>query len=100
MSLRERALSCKTLVCLLQSIQGMRTTVELRNESSIEGVISKVDGYMNIEMTDATFITASKLESYNFEYFFVQGKKIRYVHIPDEVDMVKSMEEQLKMLQR
>ena len=45
---RERATSERTLVCLLQAVQGHRTIVELRNESSAAGLIDNVDGFMNI----------------------------------------------------
>ena len=51
----ERATSERTLVCLLQAVQGHRTIVELRNESSAAGLIDNVDGFMNISMSDVKF---------------------------------------------
>ena len=35
--------SCKTLVCLLQALEGSSTTVELRNEITVQGTIQHVD---------------------------------------------------------
>ena len=35
--------SCKTLVCLLQALEGSSTTVELRNEITVQGTIHHVD---------------------------------------------------------
>lgn len=42
----EQVKSCQSLVCLLQALSGTRTTIELRNEISIEGVVSSVDVHM------------------------------------------------------
>lgn len=92
---RERATSERTLVCLLQALQGHRTTVELRNESSAEGVIKNVDGFMNISMSDVKFSKQSGQEVLDFPTMFIQGKQIRYVQIPDFIDMRKAIEEQL-----
>lgn len=92
---RERATSERTLVCLLQALQGHRTTVELRNESSAEGLIKNVDGFMNISMSDVKFSKQSGQEVLDFPTMFIQGKQIRYVQIPDFIDMRKAIEEQL-----
>lgn len=42
----EQVKCCQSLVCLLQSLVGHTTTIELRNEISIEGTISTVDVHM------------------------------------------------------
>ena len=42
----EQVKSCQSLVCLLQSLVRSRTTIELRNEISVEGIISSVDLHM------------------------------------------------------
>ena len=92
---RERAASERTLVCLLQAVQGHRTTVELRNESSAEGLIDNVDGFMNISMSDVKFSKQNGREVLDFPTMFIQGRQIRYVQIPDFIDMRKAIEEQL-----
>lgn len=100
---RERAVSERTLVCLLQAVQGHSTTVELRNESSVEGLIENVDGFMNISMTDVKFSKQSGREVIRVMHFptmFIQGRQIRYVHIPDFIDMRKAIEEQLKKIEK
>lgn len=94
---RERALSERTLVCLLQAVQGQRTTVELRNESSAEGLIENVDGFMNISMSDVTF-TKGNGEVMGFPTMFIHGRQIRYVQIPDIIDMRKAIDEQLSKI--
>lgn len=96
LSLRERAKSTSSLLCLLQALIGEVTTVELHNETSVRGLIKVVDGFMNVEMSNVIFTNISGV-SCQFEYFYVQGKRIRFVHIPDHVDIVKAIEKQLKI---
>lgn len=60
--------------------------MELRNENTVTGRVENVDSFMNIVMTDVVFKSYRGI-SQNFSSFFVQGANIRYVHIPDEIDM-------------
>lgn len=84
------------MICLLKAVEGYETTVELRNEKVVEGHVDKVDGYMNISMSDVTLKLLLTGEEKKFDSFFVNGKSIRYVHIPDEINMRKSMDKVLK----
>lgn len=97
MSKRERFKSRNSLICLLQGITGKRTTVELRNESSVTGWIEIVDGFMNITMTDAHFTGPSGGRTF-FEKFFVNGKNIRYVQIPERINILQVMSNELPSL--
>lgn len=96
-SLRDRFKSCNTLVCLLQGMIGQTTTVELRNEDSVLGKIVKVDGIMNMDIENAVYKSVSGKES-RFEQFYIQGKNIRFVHIPDGVNIRHTMTRQLKTI--
>ena len=96
-SKRERALAEKTLICLLQACEGHKAIVELRNESFAEGTISQVDGYMNVNMKDVEFNKQSS-KTLHLEELFIQAKQIRFVHIPDEINMREAIEGQLKTL--
>lgn len=42
----EQLQSSKTLVCLLQGLEGVVTTLELRNEMVVKGTIAHVDHCM------------------------------------------------------
>lgn len=84
------------MLCLLKTVEGMKTTVEMRDEKVVTGLIKHVDGYMNITMEDVTF-KSLKYEK-KFDKFFVNGKTIRYVHIPDEINMKSAMEMKLKQM--
>ncbi|KAK3083844.1 hypothetical protein FSP39_003977 [Pinctada imbricata] len=91
---REKYLEKNTLICLLKALEGKETVIELRNENAVTGKIEHVDGFMNVSMSNVIFETYKGI-SREFESFFVQGQHIRYVHIPDEIDIRKAMEAQL-----
>ena len=93
---REKYFISNSMICLLKAVEGKETIVELRNERIVEGHIDKVDGYMNITMSDVTLKLPLVGTERKFDSFYVTGSNIRYVHIPDEIDMRKSMEKVLK----
>lgn len=99
MSLKERAITVKSLTCLLQAVVGNRTTIELRNETHVTGLIQHVDGYMNAEIVDAVLTTPSGAK-YHFSNFFVQGRQIRFVQIPEHLDIVKAIENQIRQIRK
>lgn len=82
---------------MLQACQGHRVTVELRNESFAEGIVAQVDGYMNVNMFNVEF-TKNGSETVALEELFIQGRQIRFVQIPDEINMREAIELQLKSL--
>lgn len=87
----ERALTSKTLVVLLQALTGRETTVELRNECIVRGTVEKVDCYMNVDLAKATVSTPFGDFRAELDQLFVKGQQIRYVHVPDDVDMVEAI---------
>ncbi|KAK6168897.1 hypothetical protein SNE40_020057 [Patella caerulea] len=90
-SQREKFIFKNTLLCLLKALERKRTTVELRNETSVSGTIDAVDFQMNISMTNVVF-KAPNNKSERFTDFFVQGFMIRFVHIPDFINIKKAIE--------
>ncbi|XP_069695314.1 U7 snRNA-associated Sm-like protein LSm10 [Periplaneta americana] len=96
-SRKEKHFMYNGLVCLVQGLEGKYTTVDLRNESSVTGKIEQVDGFMNIVMTEAVFIDARERE-YPFDSFFIHARNIRYVHIPDKIQIVPTIKSQLKKI--
>lgn len=91
---KEKFFLMNTMLCLLKCVEGKRTTVELRDEKEITGEVTKVDGYMNITMHNVTY--KSPAGTKRFDSFFVNGKSIRYVHIPDDINMKTAMESKIK----
>ncbi|KAL6099422.1 lsm10 [Pungitius sinensis] len=98
-SIRERAIAENSMVVLLQGLQGEVTTVDLRNESTARGRVVNVDAFMNVRLEDVLYRDRggklSKLQD-----LFITGRNIRYVHIPDHVDIMKTMQSQLAKIHR
>lgn len=53
-SRKDTAKSIKSLIVLLQSLRGQKVTITLRNDTTVRGVVIKVDANMNIELKNAT----------------------------------------------
>lgn len=97
-SIRERTLAQNSLIVLLEGLVGKETTVELRNENSVTGTIENVDAFMNVTMSAAVFRDSDGREN-KLDDFFVQGKNIRYVQIPDEVNIISTIKSSLRKYQ-
>ncbi|XP_010790837.1 U7 snRNA-associated Sm-like protein LSm10 [Notothenia coriiceps] len=98
-SIRERSIAENSMVVLLQGLQGEVTTVELRNESSARGRVVNVDAFMNVRLDDVTY-KDRRGKSSQLKDMFITGRNIRYVHIPDHVDIMKTIEGHLAKIHR
>ncbi|XP_029475532.1 U7 snRNA-associated Sm-like protein LSm10 [Rhinatrema bivittatum] len=98
-SIKERTIAENSLIILLQGIHGHTTTVDLRDESTAKGRIVNVDAFMNIRLAEVVY-TDRKGRVSQLDDFFVTGRNVRYVHIPDEVDIVSTVENQLQKIHR
>ncbi|XP_011158538.1 U7 snRNA-associated Sm-like protein LSm10 [Solenopsis invicta] len=94
---REKHFFFNTLAILLKAVEKHRTTVDLRNEATIVGVVDHADAYMNVVMKDCVF-TDPRGDSFKFDMFFVQARNIRSVHIPLNIRIIPAIKEQLKYL--
>ncbi|XP_063634569.1 U7 snRNA-associated Sm-like protein LSm10 [Cydia splendana] len=73
-----------TLLCLVKALEGQNITVDLRHDSHVCGEVILVDGYMNISFGTAVFVDA-KGNEFAYDNLFIQGRNIRYVHIPENM---------------
>ena len=94
---RETQRSTNTLVCLLQGLAGHVVKIELRNEASILGRIVYVNGYMDVDMVNVSYTDIDDNKTSIFEDFHIQGKNIRFVQVPDELNMLSVISRQLEM---
>ncbi|XP_045604647.1 U7 snRNA-associated Sm-like protein LSm10 [Procambarus clarkii] len=85
---RSRHKELNTLTCLVMGLTGWRTTVELHNDAFVSGLITEVDVKMNMEIANARYTDVNG-KSILLENFHVMGRKIRYVHIPDKIDIME-----------
>ncbi|XP_069828756.1 U7 snRNA-associated Sm-like protein LSm10 isoform X2 [Dendropsophus ebraccatus] len=97
-SVKERTIAENSLVLLLQGLHGRVTTVDLRNESSATGTVLNVDAFMNIRLKKVTYTDRHGQEA-KLDDLFITGRNVRYVHIPEEVEIIPTIEEQLRKIQ-
>ncbi|VEN52047.1 unnamed protein product [Callosobruchus maculatus] len=93
-SKREKYFYRNNLVCVVKSLEGIYTTIDLRNETYVTGKIVRVDGFMNVDMVDAIFCD-SRGNYRAFSDFFINSRTIRYVHVPKEYPAMQMIEMQL-----
>ncbi|XP_078093846.1 U7 snRNA-associated Sm-like protein LSm10 [Mustelus asterias] len=98
-SIKERTIAENSLIILLQGVHGHITTVDLRDESSVRGCFVNVDAFMNIRLSDVTYTDRWGRVS-QLDNFFVTGRNVRYVHIPDEINIIKTIQSQLEKIHR
>ncbi|KAK3558850.1 hypothetical protein QTP86_030447 [Hemibagrus guttatus] len=98
-SIAERTISENSLVVLLQGLQGQVTTVELRDESTARGRVLNVDAFMNVRLEDVLYRDRRGNVSQMAD-LFVTGRNVRYVHIPDHVDIAETIQSQLDKIHR
>ncbi|XP_006264952.1 U7 snRNA-associated Sm-like protein LSm10 [Alligator mississippiensis] len=96
---RERAISENSLVLLLQGLRGLEATVDLRDESAATGRVANVDAFMNIRLAPAA-LTDRRGRRHCLEQLLVAGRSVRYVHLPDGLDVRATLQAQLRLLQR
>lgn len=98
-SIRERTIAENSMVVLLQGLQGQVTTVDLRNESTARGRVVNVDAFMNIRLADVLY-RDRRGQLTQLQDLFITGRNVRYVHIPDHMDIMKTIESQLAKIHR
>ncbi|XP_015787597.1 U7 snRNA-associated Sm-like protein LSm10 [Tetranychus urticae] len=96
LSSRDRAISVKTLICFLQTLIGQKTWIELKNDFILVGTVKQVDACMNIELSEVLVkkpvnLVNSDYNQSNLDYMFVKGTRIRYVSVPDEIDVIENI---------
>lgn len=97
--MKERTISENSLIILLQGLQGQVTTVDLRDESVARGRIDNVDAFMNIRLANVTYTDRWGRQA-ELDDLFVTGRNVRYVHIPDDVNITETIERQLQIIHR
>ncbi|XP_020839311.1 U7 snRNA-associated Sm-like protein LSm10 isoform X1 [Phascolarctos cinereus] len=98
-SVKERTIAENSLVILLQGLRGLVTTVDLRDETVARGRVDNVDAFMNIRLAEVTY-TDRQGQQVQLDDLFVTGRNVRYVHIPDDVDITTTIEQQLQAIHR
>ncbi|TDG44703.1 hypothetical protein AWZ03_008844 [Drosophila navojoa] len=92
---REKYLISNTLNCLPIILQGRAVLIDLRNETSVAGIISIADGHMTCELTDAVFIDRNG-QCHAFDNFLIRNRMIRLLHVPADLDIKHELSQLLR----
>ena len=90
----ERQIFERTLSCMVREVIGYNTTIELRNEIEVTGHVTHVDGLMNVTMTNVVYQRPYR-DPMKLEHIHIHGRNIRFIHIPDVINMRKAIVNQL-----
>lgn len=98
---RQKAFNYNTLIGILKACEGKNVQIDLRNEIHIYGKVESVFAEMNITLSNAYLISSNyvsrsknQLPKYYTE-ITIRGKNVRFVHIPDDVDMISALQQQV-----
>jgi len=69
-------------------------TVDIRNNITVRGKLNTCESTMHLELSHVTWTDVTGRER-RFDQFYIKGRQIVYIHIPDEVDIIKAMNWQL-----
>ena len=89
----------QTLAIMLASLQGTRVVLELKNDVEVYGLIDEVDSTMAVTLVSVKeiFPSGNVKES---DVLHINGKAIRYVHIPPEIKPVSHVNNYIKTIDR
>lgn len=88
-----------TLTSLAKGTEGYRLKIHQQNGVIIEGIVDKVDGYMNYDMSDVRLqLPNGTIE--NVDQMLINSRKIKFIEIPEEMNIQKTMERQLKIFNK
>uniref|UniRef100_A0A1Q3FCA6 Sm domain-containing protein n=1 Tax=Culex tarsalis TaxID=7177 RepID=A0A1Q3FCA6_CULTA len=89
---KERYNSFNDLTALTQCLVDRNILIDLRNETSVAGKITDVDGFMNISMQNVVYIDELG-KQFRMEEFMIYPRYIRYIHIPEELEIKPVLEQ-------
>ena len=88
---KTKGLKYKSLSILLDSMVGNEMRVELKNDTVLQGMLDEVNSNMDLTMFGVRCMRPGAEHAEDMEVMFVSGRMIKYVHIPDHIDIAASM---------
>eukprot|EP00727_Mastigamoeba_balamuthi_P001099 m51a1_g10987 hypothetical protein (199) ;mRNA; f:321219-321879 len=81
-----------TLACLFEAIaDGCEVDVELRDESRVRGVVCDSDAHLNLWLRGA-IMYKPRAQPRSFDEILVRSGSIRYVALPEDLDVARELE--------
>lgn len=82
----------KTLKIVFDTLVERRVEIELRNDTTISGILDAVDECLNLELSCVRYRRRTDASDTHLEILFLNGRYIRYVHIPRDVEIVRAVQ--------
>jgi small nuclear ribonucleoprotein (snRNP)-like protein len=89
--------SCRTLIGFIRCLIGQRIQIDMYGGIMVVGLLNDMDVNHNVQLSQVTMSRPiEKLISFNRLY--VRYRNIRYVRIPDEINIMETIEQDLKRM--
>ena len=89
--------SCRTLIGFLRCLIGQKIQIDLYDGIMLVGLLVDMDVNHNIQLTQVTMsYPIQKLMT--FHRLYIRYTNVRYVRIPDEIDIKQTIEQDLKRM--
>jgi small nuclear ribonucleoprotein (snRNP)-like protein len=88
---------CNSLISIIKACEGRKTQIDLRNEANVYGLVDYVHAEMNIVMSDAVFTNLKGVKKF-YKHLSIRGNNIRFVHIPDSVDIINAVRNKINSI--
>uniref|UniRef100_A0A7S2QRZ1 Sm domain-containing protein n=1 Tax=Norrisiella sphaerica TaxID=552664 RepID=A0A7S2QRZ1_9EUKA len=98
-SAHERKRRTETLLCFVQALVGSRVEIELRDDVVVRGLLSSVDVLMNCRLQAANWKKKGRKKEL-FDTLHIPGRQIVFIHIPDDVDVTKTIDAHISRVKK
>lgn len=89
--------SCRTLIGFIRCLIGQRVQIDLHGGFMLVGLLNDFDINHNIELSQVTM--SKPLEkSIAFNRLCIRYYNVRYIRIPDEINILQTIEQDLKRM--
>ena len=86
------------LVGFLQKLKGEMVTVEMKDNSVAMGIVAKVDGAMNVILSNAKCKKKNNDVPKRYSFLTIRGSTIRQILLPDALNLDALLMEKPKKL--
>lgn len=98
-SVRKPLPNRRSLAFILIALQGTEVVIELKDDTEVRGVIEESDRYMNVVLHNVTQTSTDGTVA-NMQQLYLNGMKIRYVHIPPKLNLASQIAQHSKILHK
>jgi len=89
----------RSLACAIQALVGTELLLELRNDTCIRGLLDDCDDAINVIIKDSLIEDVQGVQK-KLPLIFVRGSHIRFIHIPQSINMSQAVEDRREMLDK